>query len=375
MKTREPIVLLTLPLVAGTAAGVFPALPPAALRSAAATAVTLTAGSAAILLLNRQKSLYNNALLPVLFFLCGLLGAWTAALCGGAAAPDFLEEAAGAAATRFRARIDTLPFPHEGTAPLVKALLTGDRSGLSRQTVATFRASGASHLLALSGLHAGILYLFLSKFLSILGNSMTIRRFRGIAILLAAAFYTLMTGASPSMVRAFLFITIRELSHLAGREPAPLKVLSLALVLQLAFSPSAIRSVGFQLSYAAMLGIFLLFPVLERAYPATETRGPLGRWTTRHEPLRLVWNSAALSLACQAFTAPLAWLYFKAFPRYFLVTNLLAIPLTTCLVPTALITLVFHPLIPSTRVDTLLITLTDRFASLLQHTLAIIATM
>ena len=199
MKTREPIVLLTLPLVAGTAAGVFPALPPAALRSAAATAVTLTAGSAAILLLNRQKSLYNNALLPVLFFLCGLLGAWTAALCGGAAAPDFLEEAAGAAATRFRARIDTLPFPHEGTAPLVKALLTGDRSGLSRQTVATFRESGASHLLALSGLHAGILYLFLSKFLSILGNSMTIRRFRGIAILLAAAFYTLMTGEKAEL--------------------------------------------------------------------------------------------------------------------------------------------------------------------------------
>lgn len=375
MKTREPIVLLTLPLVAGTAAGVFPVLPSAALRGAAAAAVALTAGSAAILLLNRQKSLYNNALLPVLFFLCGLLGAWTAALCGGAVAPDFLEEAAGAAATRFRARIDTLPFPHEGTAPLVKALLTGDRSGLSRQTVATFRESGASHLLALSGLHAGILYLFLSKLLSLLGNSIAIRRFRGIAILLAAAFYTLMTGASPSMVRAFLFITIRELSHLAGREPAPLSVLALALSIQLALHPPVLRSVGFQLSYAAMLGIFLLFPVLERAFPATETRGPLGRWTTRHEPLRLVWNSAALSLACQAFTAPLAWLYFKAFPRYFLVTNLLAIPLTTCLVPTALITLVFHPLIPSTRVDTLLITLTDRLASLLQHTLAIIATM
>ena len=375
MKTREPIVLLTLPLVAGTAAGVFPVLPSAALRGAAAAAVALTAGSAAILLLNRQKSLYNNALLPVLFFLCGLLGAWTAALCGGAVAPDFLEEAAGAAATRFRARIDTLPFPHEGTAPLVKALLTGDRSGLSRQTVATFRASGASHLLALSGLHAGILYLFLSKLLSLLGNSIAIRRFRGIAILLTAAFYTLMTGASPSMVRAFLFITIRELSHLAGREPAPLSVLALALSIQLALHPPVLRSVGFQLSYAAMLGIFLLFPVLERAFPATETRGPLGRWTTRHEPLRLVWNSAALSLACQAFTAPLAWLYFKAFPRYFLVTNLLAIPLTTCLVPTALITLVFHPLIPSTRVDTLLITLTDRLASLLLHTLAIIATM
>ena len=375
MKTQEPIVLLTLPLVAGTAAGVFTSLPPETVKGLASAAVLLAAAGTALLLPGRRKPLQDRTVLPVLLFLCGLLGAWTEALCGSAAAPGFLREAAGAAAARFRAGIDAIPFPHEDTAPLLKALLSGDRSGLSRDTVATFRSSGASHLLALSGLHAGILYLFLSRLLSILGNTITVKRFRGMLIILAAGFYTLMTGASPSMVRAFLFILIRESSRLAGRNPAPLGVLALALSTQLTLHPSILRSVGFQLSYGAMLGIFLLYPPLEKAFPATETHGPVGRWTARHEPLRLVWDSAALSLACQAFTAPLAWLYFKSFPRYFLLTNLFAIPLTTLLVPTALLALAVHTAMPSTAAEGILAGLTDRLAGLLQETLGIIASI
>lgn len=375
MKTQDPFVLLTLPLVAGTAAGAFAPLPPEAVRALSCAAVLLAAAGAALLLPGRRKPLANNLLLPVLLFLCGLLGAWTEALCGSAAAPGFLQEAAAGAAARFRAGIDAVPFPHRSTAPLLRALLSGDRSGLPRDTVAVFRASGASHLLALSGLHAGILYLFLSRLLSVLGNSPSIKRFRGITIILAAAFYTLMTGASPSMVRAFLFITLRESARLAGREPAPLSILALALSIQLTLRPSVLRTVGFQLSYGAMLGIFLLYPVLEKAYPAAEPHGPVGRWTVRHEPLRLVWNSAALSLACQLFTAPLAWLYFKTFPRYFLLTNLLAIPLTTCLVPVAVLTLAVHTAMPSTAAEGILAGLTDRLAGLLQETLGIISSM
>ena len=67
--------------------------------------------------------------------------------------------------------IDTIPFGDEGTGALLKALLAGDRSGLPRGTVRIFRASGASHLLALSGLHLGIIYLILKRLGMVFGNS------------------------------------------------------------------------------------------------------------------------------------------------------------------------------------------------------------
>ena len=372
MKTQDPIALLMLPLVAGTAAGVFPRLAPEALRSLASAALLLVATILAVLLSRQRKHLNTNILPQLLLFHCGFLCACTEALCGGAATPGFLAEAARTAAEGFRAGIDAIPFPHSETAPLVKALLSGDRSGLTRETVATFRASGASHLLALSGLHAGILYLILSRALSVLGNRPSIKYFRSISIILAAGFYTLMTGNSPSMVRAFLFISIRESARLAGRDPAPMGVLALALTIQLTLHPSVLRSVGFQLSYSAMLGIFLLYPPLAAAWPEpAEPRDPV----FRRNPLRLIWDSAALSIACQAFTAPIAWLYFRSFPKYFLLTNLLAIPLTTALVPAALLTLAVHTAMPSTTAEGILAGLTDRLAGLLKAVLEIISTM
>jgi competence protein ComEC len=365
-----PLVVL---FAAGTASGVLLPFPPEAVPGLACAGVALLAAGTAALLPRRKTG--PAALLPPLFFLCGLLCALTERLGCAAETPAFLRDLAAGAVARFRRAIAETPFPHEGTAPLLQALLTGDRSGLTRETVAVFRRSGASHLLALSGLHAGILYLCLSKGLSLLGNSPRARRARAILVLAATGFYTIMTGASPSIVRAFLFILIRETALLAGRQAEPLRVYALALTVQLALHPSVIRSVGFQLSYAAMLGIFLLYPVLEKAYPAAATTGPVSKWTARHDPVRFVWNSAALSIACQAFTAPVAWLYFKTFPRYFLLTNLLAIPLTTMLVPGALAAVAVHAALPSTAADRLAADLADRLAEGLQRVLEIIAAM
>jgi competence protein ComEC len=83
-----------------------------------------------------------------------------------------------------------------------------------------------------------------------------------------------------------------------------------------------------------MAGIFLLYPRLEAWYPA----GP------RIDPLRRIWQAAALSISCQVFTGPLAWYRFHTFPPYFLLTNLLALPLTTILMGTAVATLLLQGL-------------------------------
>ena len=165
---------------------------------------------------------------------------------------------------------------------------------------------------------------------------------------------------SPSLVRACLFVLIGEtVRHFPGRRRSLTTVLLAALTLQLLFSPLSIRSVGFQLSYLAMAGIALVYPLLKDWYPA-----PQGG----KNPFRWMWNNAALSVSCQVFTAPLVALRFGTFAPYFLLTNLLALPLTELLILSALATLLLGP-------STFLPALTDRLASLLVRLLEIISTM
>lgn len=302
------------------------------------------------------------AFLPILLFSTGFL---TGVIGGGVSSPDsvtFFEKAAWGAAARFRSLIDEIPFTSEGTSPLLKALLSGDRASLSKETVAIFRSGGASHLLALSGLHIGIIYLIFKRLTFILGNSPFARIFRAAIIVLFACFFTIMVGAGPSIVRAFLFILISETASILHRKRDSVKVLCLALIIQLSISPEVILSPGFQLSYAAMLGIFLFFPWLSSFYSGG----------SRFDPMHRIWDTAALSISCQITTAPIAWHYFHSFPKYFLLTNILAIPLTTGLIAISLLTIALFALgiCPS-----FLISLTDYLARLLTWILSIIGSM
>ena len=220
--------------------------------------------------------------------------------------------------------IDSIPFTCNGENArecnaLLTALLTGNRSDLSPDIRKSFRESGASHILALSGMHMGIIYLCLSKILSILGRSPRSKRLRSCSIIVLSGFFTLMTGAAESLVRAFFFIAIREICALTGRHCSGLRTLYIALTLQLATNPLAVSSPGFQLSYLAMAGIFILHPVMESWYPGEQN----------FDPVRRLWSLFSLSISCQLFTAPLSWLLFGSFPEYFLITNLFAMPLTT----------------------------------------------
>lgn len=246
----------------------------------------------------------------------------------------FISSVATNAVGTLRSVIDNIPYPSETTGPLVKALLTGDKSDLTKEITGIFRDSGASHVLALSGLHLGVLYLLLTRLTSPLGNSPKARKSRCSLIIVAALFYSIMTGATPSIIRAFLFITINETARLLGRKRDPVRVLLAALTVQLALKPDVIRSVGFQLSYMAMAGIFLLYPTLERIYPA-----PSGSRLSRFNPFRKIWNAAMLSISCQIFTGPIAWLYFHTFPKYFILTNLVALPLTSAIMTLSVATI------------------------------------
>ena len=231
-------------------------------------------------------------------------------------------------AVRMQAAIDSIAFADSSTGGILKALLTGDRSGITPEVSEAFRASGASHILALSGLHLGIIYGIVSKTLSVYGNSTAMRTARSVLIMSACGLYTLATGAGASITRAFMFIVLKETAEIAGRQTSLKGLLAAALILHLAFDPTAATDIGFQLSYAAMLGIAYIFPYLK------------DMWKNTWKGLKWIWNSAALSLSCQITTGPLAYLYFGTFPQHFLLTNLLALPLATLIIPAGLLTTV-----------------------------------
>ncbi len=214
------------------------------------------------------------------------------------------------------------------TTPLTQALIAGDKSGISPEVRNAFRISGASHILALSGLHLGLIYALVSRILSIGGGHPIIVRIRSLSIILFCGFYSVMTGATPSIMRAFLFILLRETALITGRCASPVTTFSTALMIHLTIAPGSILMPGFQLSYLAMCGIYLVFPRLSAIYPAA-----------KYDPIKKIWDIATLSISCQLFTAPAAWFHFHSFPKWFLLTNMIAMPISTLLMFAAITSL------------------------------------
>ena len=360
MEGVKNIEALSLLFTAGVAAGTLVSVP----ASGVLPGLLLPLLALPVLLRGKLREAAQRQSVPLLlgtFLLLGFFCARSAVL-PSVSVESGLERLSQNVVLRLRALIGSIPFPSEGSAPLLLALLTGDRSALAPETVTAFRDSGASHILALSGLHIGIIYLLFDHLTRVLGKTPAARYLRFALITLGAGFFTLMTGAGPSIVRAFLFILINETLRLLNRPRKPVRVLCLALLIQLVLDPAVIGSIGFQLSYLAMSGIFLLYPILEKWYPEGSA----------HNPLRRIWQAAALSISCQLFTAPLVWYRFHSFPRHFLLTNLLAIPLTTLLMGTAVVTVTLWGL---GICPALLVTVTDALCRLLTGVLEIIAAM
>ena len=353
-------ILFTIGVAAGTIAlGMVPGIPVGLISS-----ILLLLLGLPFVFRERFSQAGRSALMPLLllsFFALGVFCSMVSS-CGTIHSRSFTEDFALRCVGTLRAHIDSIAFPSDGTSALLKAFLTGDRSDLSKETVSVFRLSGASHLLALSGLHIGIIYLIFDKLTYLMGRTPLARILRYAIIVILAGFFTLMTGASPSIVRAFLFIFIAETLRLAGRERKTSRVLCLALFIQLVISPESIKSVGFQLSYLAMAGIFLVYPFMEKWYPDG----------LKYDPLRWIWKTAAMTISCQLFTAPLAWHYFHSFPKHFLLTNLLALPLTSILMGTAILCLAWSALAPCPEI---IIRATDFLAVALTKSLEIISGM
>lgn len=306
------------------------------------------------------------ALTFFLLYLTGLSGALASAISSDIAISDCSDMAAAAdraierCSRHFKDAIDAVPYGDPACNALAKALLSGDKSSVTAEIKEAFRTSGASHILALSGMHLGVIYAVLLKITAFAGSSPAAKKARSAAVVLASGCYTVVTGAAASLVRAMLFIFINETARIAGRQPSAMNTFFASALIQLAIAPGSIRSAGFQLSYLAVAGIHLLYPSMREWYPGNG----------RGDILKKIWDSAALSIACQVFTGPAAWIIFGTFPEYFLITNLLAVPLSTFLMILSAAATILYPagLCPD-----ILIHLCAKSAQLLSETLEMIS--
>lgn len=199
-------------------------------------------------------------------------------------------------------------------AALARGFVLGDDEGVDARTEEDFRRSGLAHLLAVSGQNVSLLILLAMPLFGAFGIPL---RERLLWILALIAVYVPVAGAGPSIQRAAVMGAIGVLAVLGGRRSSRLYVLGLAALVTLAIKPGIGADVGWQLSFAAVLGIALLASPLRRAIEARTGRGP---WR------RAVAEGVAMTVAATLATAPLIAFHFERISTTTLVANVLALP-------------------------------------------------
>lgn len=201
---------------------------------------------------------------------------------------------------------------------LVSAITLGQKSMLAPEQKQIFIQAGVMHIMAVSGLHVVILSLFIFKLLFFMKGKLNIFRVLITIILLWA--FAFVTGLTPSVLRATLMFTFLQAGNLLNRKVNQVNsVLASAFVLIL-IKPSVIFDAGFLLSYSAVIFIICFYQLLY-------LKADLKNWFSDK-----IWQSAAVTIVAQAGTLPLTIMLFNRFPTYFILTNIVIVPLSSLLV-------------------------------------------
>ncbi|MBT3208288.1 MAG: ComEC family competence protein [Bacteroidetes bacterium] len=198
---------------------------------------------------------------------------------------------------------------------VLSAITLGYREKLDAETKQVFSASGAMHILAVSGLHIGIVYFIFSYLLKFLEKFKKGIIIKSCLLIILLAYYAYLTGLSPSVIRATIMFIFIILGKLINRQSNIYNILSISAFFMLLYNPYYILNVGFQLSYVAVAGIVFIQPKL---YNLVKIK----YWV-----FQKIYALITVAIAAQIATAPIGLFYFHQFPNYFLITNILAIPL------------------------------------------------
>lgn len=220
------------------------------------------------------------------------------------------------------------------------AVLTGDRSGIGKETLADLRASNLAHLLAISGLHMGLLTGFVFAFtrvglalISYCALNWPTKKIAAVIALLAGGFYLLLSGGAVATERAYIMAATMLLAVLMDRRALTLRAVALAATIVLLLRPETLIEPGFQMSFAATTALVVIFRAIRD-------------WESKNIPKWLRAPSGLLmsSFIAGAATAPIGAAHFNMVAHYGLLANFLALPLMgTLVIPCAVLAAVLSP--------------------------------
>lgn len=214
---------------------------------------------------------------------------------------------------------------------ILAALTLGDKSTLEPELKKAWANAGAMHVLAVSGLHVGIIYLVMNFLLQFLNKKKWGRFLKGILLLLVLWMYALLTGMSPSVMRASCMFSFIVIGSILNRRGIVINSLLASAAFLLIIDPYLLFTVGFQFSYLAVLGIVIIQPHLSKLLHVP------------NKVLNYFWQLTTVGFAAQLATFPLSVYYFNQFPTYFLLSGYVVISMAGILIYLSAFLLLFSP--------------------------------
>ncbi len=204
-------------------------------------------------------------------------------------------------------------LPDKDAAAFASTLILGYRAELSRELVEAYSKTGTMHVLSVSGMHVGIVFMVLSVLLKFMDKTKSARLIRALLIISIIWFYALITGFSAPACRAAVMLSFIVLGKALNKHQNTYNLIAISVFFLLIYNPFYLVDAGFQLSYLAVIGLVYFHP---RIYRMLYVKNKL---------LDCIWSYSALSLAAQLATFPISIYYFHQFPLYFLFSNLFVV--------------------------------------------------
>ena len=203
---------------------------------------------------------------------------------------------------------------------LLKAVCLGDRASLTGDMRQSYGAAGGMHLLAVSGLHVGLIWWVLQGATRWMVRKARSELYRTLTVLALLWFYASLTGFSSSVCRSVTMFSFFSIGRMLGQRTHSLNGIFVSAMILVVIQPSRLMELGFQLSYAAILGIVSFYPKFRSLF---KLKSRILRW---------FWEASTVSLAAQLLTVPLVIYHFHQLPMYSLLTSIIAVPMLSLLI-------------------------------------------